>query len=236
MFNLYNQVYNPQYLKQMKDLQIQLKDINQGGSKYGHQMRYSTVCDLLKFVESKGIKIATDVDKAKSGEIILVGSTGRLRPLPEDLDFLVIDIPIENIVDFVNQNFKVQKVIEKGPKQFFVLVENNRELNFWHTSKEELPYSYFTYAYPKKLTIALRKKAKSLGFKLNQKGLYKNNKLIHVKSYKDIFDYLQIPYRSPIEETIRQIKYKHYANTSDILEKIRKNQEVDKWINMYGCH
>lgn len=234
MNHLQHQGYNPEYLKKMKELDTQLKNIK-GGSIHGKRMQYSTVCALLKFVESKGIRIQNDLSKVKSGDVILVGSTGRLRPLPEDLDFLVVDIPMEQIIEFVNNNFDIEKVIEQGPLQYFVVVKNHRELNFWFIPKKEIQYAYFTYAYPQKITIALRKKAKSLGYLLNQHGLYKNGKLIHIKSYMEIFDYLKVPRRTPIQETIIQVKYKHYSNTEKVLEMIKKNKDEEKWIKKYSC-
>ena len=43
----------------------------------------------------------------------------------------------------------------------------------------------------------MRKIAKKLGYKLNEYGLYKNNKQIEINSEKDIFDILQMKYIEP---------------------------------------
>lgn len=54
---------------------------------------------------------------------------------------------------------------------------------------------YFTGSY--QLNTDMRQEAKKLGYKLNEYGLYKNNKLIKVKSEKDIFDKLKLKYKEP---------------------------------------
>ena len=54
---------------------------------------------------------------------------------------------------------------------------------------------YFTGSY--QLNTDMRQEAKKLGFKLNEYGLFKNNKLIKVNSEKDIFDKLKLNYKKP---------------------------------------
>ena len=54
---------------------------------------------------------------------------------------------------------------------------------------------YFTGSY--QLNRDMRLEAKKLGYKLNEYGLYKNNKLIKINSEKDIFDKLKLDYKHP---------------------------------------
>ena len=49
----------------------------------------------------------------------------------------------------------------------------------------------------KQFNINLRTKAKKLGYKLNQEGLFKNNKKINVRGEKGIFKKLKVPYLPP---------------------------------------
>ena len=65
-----------------------------------------------------------------------------------------------------------------------------------------LPYeSYYSgllyFTGSKEFNIKIRSEAKKLGYKLNEYGLYKNNKQMLIKSEKDIFKYLNIPYLKP---------------------------------------
>jgi len=73
---------------------------------------------------------------------------------------------------------------------------------FYRIDIRFVPYnSYYTsllyFTGSKLFNINMRKKAKKLGFKLNEYGLYKNNKIIEIKSEKDIFKHLNIEYLKP---------------------------------------
>ena len=54
---------------------------------------------------------------------------------------------------------------------------------------------YFTGSF--QLNKEMRQKAKKLGYKLNEYGLYKKKKLIKVNSEKDIFDKLKLDFKEP---------------------------------------
>ena len=48
----------------------------------------------------------------------------------------------------------------------------------------------------------MRRKAKKLGYKLNEYGLYKNDDKIEIKSEKDIFKKLEMHYLKPKDRNI----------------------------------
>jgi len=193
-----------------------------GGSAYGHNITYQLYCDLAKKI-NKNIKYPFWV----------VGSTGRFKSKPEDIDYLTTT-NLKNVFYAFKNYFTIIKVLEQGKKQLFFLINfkgKKIEINIWKTNSNDFEFAYFQYAFPKKNVIALRKKAKSLGYKLNQYGLFKNNKKIHITNYMQIFDYLQVPRRTPVEQTLLIEKYHNTKNTEETLKKIRKNNEVEKWIN-----
>jgi DNA polymerase (family 10) len=45
----------------------------------------------------------------------------------------------------------------------------------------------------------MRQVAKELGYKLSEYGLFKNNEKIEIKSEKDVFTLLKLPYLEPNE-------------------------------------
>jgi DNA polymerase beta len=59
---------------------------------------------------------------------------------------------------------------------------------------------YFTGSY--ELNKIMRRKAKELGYKLNEYGLYKNNKFIYITSEKELFKKLDMKYLKPTERNI----------------------------------
>jgi DNA polymerase/3'-5' exonuclease PolX len=56
---------------------------------------------------------------------------------------------------------------------------------------------YFTGS--KNLNLAMRNKAKKLGYKLNEYGLFKGSKNIYVESEEEIFNLLEMKYLEPQE-------------------------------------
>jgi DNA polymerase/3'-5' exonuclease PolX len=56
---------------------------------------------------------------------------------------------------------------------------------------------YFTGS--KELNLMMRNKAKKLGYKLNEYGLFKGSKNIYVESEEEIFDLLEMKYLEPQE-------------------------------------
>ena len=75
----------------------------------------------------------------------------------------------------------------------------------WALTKKELPYSLLHFTGPKEFNIAMRKKAKINGFKLNQYGLYnqKTGGLVkNIKTEQDIFEKIDFEYKAPDERDI----------------------------------
>ena len=60
-----------------------------------------------------------------------------------------------------------------------------------------MPFFLLYFGSGENFSRKIRKYAKDKGYKLNETGLYKNNKKINLKSEKEIFDYLKIPYVKP---------------------------------------
>jgi DNA polymerase/3'-5' exonuclease PolX len=59
---------------------------------------------------------------------------------------------------------------------------------------------YFTGSY--ELNRIMRKQAKELGYKLNEYGLYKNDKFIYITSERELFKKLRMKYLKPMERNI----------------------------------
>ncbi len=192
-----------------------------GSSAFGHNITYKLYCNL-----------ANEIYKKIPYDFYVVGSTGRFKSKPEDVDYLTM-ANLKDVLDAFKKHFKITKILEQGDKLLFFLIlfEGKKvEINIWKTNPIDFQFAYFQYAFPKKNVIALRMKAKSLGYKLNQYGLFKNNKKIPIKHYIEIFDYLKVPRRTPIEQTLLIEKYHNTKNTAEALKKIREKKEVAKWI------
>ena len=74
-----------------------------------------------------------------------------------------------------------------------------RRLDIEYIDILEYPTALLYFTGNKYFNIYIRKKAIEQGYKLNEHGIYKNNKKIQVKNEKDIFNLLKITYIAPID-------------------------------------
>lgn len=81
----------------------------------------------------------------------------------------------------------------------FVKHENNEviRLDIQHIDYHNYPTALLYFTGNKYFNLFIRKKAKEKGYKLNEYGLFKNNKKIKVDKEKDIFKILNIKYLKP---------------------------------------
>lgn len=106
---------------------------------------------------------------------------------------------------FVDELKKVgyvsDEITQNYQKKFMGFVKENnkifRRLDIRYTDYNNYPAALLYFTGNKYFNIFMRQKAKSNGFKLNEYGLFKNNKKISVSSEKDIFKYLGMVYIKP---------------------------------------
>ena len=132
----------------------------------------------------------------------VVGSVVREKKNPHDLDLICLH-DLKEDYKWFQKHYEVSKPLRLGKEILtFKLKLNGKPLkiNIWHGTKENLLFMGLAYSYPRVFNIALRKKAKTMGYLLNQNGLYKNNKKVPVKNIKMLFRILKIDYRTPAQE------------------------------------
>ena len=71
------------------------------------------------------------------------------------------------------------------------------KIDVFRTSKKNKPAMLLYSTGSKQFNINMRNIAKKMGYKLNQEGLFKNNKQIILKTEKDFFKKLKMQYLFP---------------------------------------
>lgn len=157
-------------------------------------------------------KIVCDIDKNLI--IKVCGSYRRKMPFSNDIDCVLSYKNINaNNKNMNNKNY-LKILITKLKENNYILDEitqtyDNKFLGFCqgnnYVRRIDIEYvnyeSYFTALFyftgSKRFNQKIRSIAKQNGYKLNEFGLYKNDKKITVNSEKDIFDELNIEYIKP---------------------------------------
>ena len=167
-----------------------------------------TKLNASKMSYKEALKISKKLPDYKY--LLSVGSVESKQPFPQDLDFLTT----------INLKLLSNKFIKKFPEtwnktklglkrfDYYPIIDGKKiVINIWKVDKNNLHFFYFTYGYPRGFVIAMRKKAKLMGYKLSQYGLFKNNKKIkELTTLKKIFKFFKLPYRSPEEEYLKHKK------------------------------
>jgi DNA polymerase beta len=159
-----------------------------------------------------------DYLKQFNSNIIICGSYRRGLDFSSDIDILLYNSQLLTMNDVKKSNM-LNDYVKLLTKNKFIVdnITNNNVTKYMGFAKWEnvirridirlIPYEsiytalvYFTGSY--ELNRIMRKKAKELGYKLNEYGLYKNNELIHITSEKELFKKLGMKYLKPTERNI----------------------------------
>lgn len=130
-------------------------------------------------------------------KFLVAGSYRRKSELIGDIDIIVRDKDYHICLQILTEKFKT--LSSGNYKSSFLIDETNGiQLDIIGVPKDEIPYQVLYLTGSKEFNIYMRTKARSLGYLLNQNGLYKDGgRVAGVNSEEDIFKFLDIPYRKP---------------------------------------
>lgn len=168
----------------------------------------------IKGADSLTYNQSTDILKQLPGNWIPVGSYLSHQPIQNDLDFIIMEPNnLINVRAFLEDKFPQRWLLTKGGRSvnskrldYFPIIKGKKiVMNFWVSSRENIPFFILAYGYPRGFTIAIKKKLKDMGYHLSQYGLFDSigNRLD--KTMGDVFDILGLEFRTPEEEY-----YKHH--------------------------
>jgi hypothetical protein len=139
-----------------------------------------------------------------------VGSVLSRQPNPQDLDFLTLK-PLASIKRFLEKKYPKVWMKTRGKIKrldyFPIINGKNIVMNYWYTTKEDLPFFKLAYGYPRGISIHLKKVAKDKGFKLSQYGLFNRHDVkMPIKTIRGIFEFLGVKYRTPAQDYLKHHK------------------------------
>lgn len=158
----------------------------------------------INFVKKIRKEIKEEIIKTnKKYEWYMLGSYIRKESFINDIDILIVD---SNINDFFNnilkKNFNLIHVLRSGDLMLSAIFSYNNvyfKIDLIYSTNEDKYAQQLYFTGSKTFNIFMRHMAKELGYKLNQYGLYKNDKKIKIFSEEDIFKILNIKYVEPFK-------------------------------------
>ena len=192
-----------------------LNDIQKVGLKYYEdilkRIPRSEVEEYKKLFDNDFEKI---VGTGSDSHMEIVGSYRRGAESSGDIDVIITSKSPKVFVDFIDELIKeniILHVLSRGPTKCLVVArlpssDVARRVDFLYTTPEEFPFSILYFTGSKIFNTVMRNEALKKGFTMNEHGLYKmeNKKkgekvTVVFKDEKDIFDYLGLVYKSPVE-------------------------------------
>jgi NAD-dependent DNA ligase len=192
-----------------------LNDIQKVGLKYYEdilkRIPRSEVEEYKKLFNKDFEKV---VGTGSDSNMEIVGSYRRGAESSGDIDVIITSKSPNVFVDFIDELIKeniILHVLSRGPTKCLVVArlpssEVARRVDFLYTSPVEFPFSILYFTGSKIFNTVMRHEALQKGFTMNEHGLYKmegkkKGEKVDVvfKDEKDIFDYLGLVYKSPVE-------------------------------------
>jgi NAD-dependent DNA ligase/DNA polymerase/3'-5' exonuclease PolX len=144
----------------------------------------------------------------------VVGSYRRGAQNSGDIDVIITakdpKVFVRFIDTLINQKI-ILEVLSRGPTKCLVIAkipssDSARRVDFLYSTPEEYPFSVLYFTGSKIFNTVMRHQALQMGLTMNEHGLYKmegkkkGEKVAHAfKDEKDIFNYLHMAYKGPVE-------------------------------------
>jgi len=128
---------------------------------------------------------------------LLAGSLRRRRETIKDIDILVSAAEPAAVMDLFTTLPRVETIVAKGETKSSVVLKSGINADLRVVSEEEFPFAANYFTGSKEHNTELRARAKKMGYKLNEYGLFEGENLIPCKDEEEIYRKLGLDYIAP---------------------------------------
>jgi len=198
-------------IAELRENQHLLNDIQKVGLHYYE--------DILKRIPRDEIEdyktyFENAMPKVANSKMEIVGSYRRGAQSSGDIDVIITSSDQRVFTKFVDNLMKeniILHILSRGPTKCLVVAkipssDTARRVDFLYTNPEEFPFAILYFTGSKIFNTVMRHIALEKGYTMNEHGIYrmetkkKGDKANHIfNSEADIFDFLGLEYKSPIE-------------------------------------
>ncbi len=128
---------------------------------------------------------------------LLAGSLRRFKETIKDIDILVSAKKSERIMEHFTALHNVDSVVAKGKTKSSIVLDSGINADLRVVADEQFPYASHYFTGNKEHNTQMRGRAKRMGMKLNEYGLFEGDTLIPCKDEEAIFKKLGLVYIPP---------------------------------------
>ncbi len=195
--------------------------------KYQNSFLYSDAALEAQIIKGllKSVKGVTQIEVG--------GSLRRRKEIVRDIDVVVAVAKPADATAVMKKVLaipNIQSVTGSGETKTSVVLQNGMACDVRVVSEEEFPYALMYFTGNKDHNTTLRGIAKDKGYKLNEYGLFKGEKLIKCKSEEEIYEKLGLKYIPPeIRENTGEIEAARAGELPVLVER-------DQLRGVFHCH
>jgi DNA polymerase (family X) len=152
-------------------------------------------------------------------KIELAGSLRRYKETIKDIDILVSSNNPEKITNYFVSYPEIKSITNQGHTKTSILLKSGINVDLRVVTDKEFPYALLYFTGSKEHNIDLRTLAKNKNIKLNEYGLWQNEKIIPCNTEKDIFKSLGLHYIPPeLRENQNEIEFASKQEIPTLIE------------------
>lgn len=177
------------------------------------QFLYGDVVEIAETVKAKLIASKL-VQRCE-----IAGSLRRKKEIVKDIDIVASSKDSTSLMNFFVSLPEVEEIIGKGDTKSSVRLRNGINVDIRVVNNSQYPYALHHFTGSKEHNTALRHRAKGLGIKVNEYGLFRNENLIVCKDEEDIFKELGLQYIPPeLRENNGEIEAAEYGSIPNLVK------------------
>lgn len=147
------------------------------------------------------------------------GSLRRRKEIVKDIDAVVSTAEPLKLMDYFTALPLVEEAIAKGETKSTVRLKSGINMDLRAVAEKEFPYALNHFTGSKEHNTAIRHRAKAMGIKVNEYGLFRDEELIHCSSEEDIYRVLGLSYIPPeLRENTGEIEAAEKGELPELIE------------------
>ncbi|MGF7398941.1 DNA polymerase/3'-5' exonuclease PolX [Thermoanaerobacterium thermosaccharolyticum] len=183
--------------KTQKKILEGIQFIKQFNGKHLFMDAYLEASSLKQYLIDSGLIIRCEI----------AGSLRRRKEIVKDIDILATCDNSEKLMDVFTRYEGIRDIVAKGETKTSITLKSGINVDLRVVKDEEYPYALHHFTGSKEHNTAMRHRARQMGIKMNEYGLFKGDLLIKCRDEEEIFNNLNLSYIPPeLRENMGEIE------------------------------
>jgi len=159
--------------------------------------RYAEQFFYHEALQAASVLVAELNEYKNLDQLSLAGSIRRCREIVKDIDLVASTNNPTGLGKFFSSLDRVDEVIARGDTKISVRLSEGINADLRVVKKEEYPFALHHFTGSKEHNTAMRHRAKTMGLKINEYGIFRNGDALQCSSEEEFFEILGLQYIQP---------------------------------------